>query len=163
MNSSTNSLIELIQEMIGVSRNLIDSCREERDALINADIQALQEASQSKNFLIGSLRQLELKRQQMFSIHNSKVKLDEFVLNLENSDLASANQLRKLKTTFKTLHEKVISMNQENQELILKSLGHLENMKKNVIGEAAPQSSTYGQSGSVSNPSPNPRWISTEA
>jgi hypothetical protein len=56
-----------------------------------------------------------------------------------------------------------LNQNRQNQALVEKSLGHVNEMKRNVLGETTPMANTYTPNGQKSGPVAGARLISKEA
>jgi flagellar biosynthesis/type III secretory pathway chaperone len=165
-----NKLQQILQKMTGLHRQLWDTVRAERDALVLADNKALHDAVLAKEALIEAIRQQEYERVQQLEVLSiawnrrpQDLTLSEIAIQLQGRDPKRAEQLRSTYNALTILIERVTEQNADNGVLAARSLEHIENMKKNVLGEGAPHSGTYTQEGQRAGASSGARLISKEA
>jgi len=161
---------EALQRLVGLHRQLLDTVRMEREALVQADAPRIQEATCAKQALIEAIRQAEserLKRTGELALLWKKplreLTITNIVLAIQGVDPKSAEQFRSIQNTLVIMVQRISDQNRDNQTFVERSLEHVKNMKKNVLGESAPKTNTYTQQGQRSNPVAGARLISKEA
>lgn len=159
-----------LQRMIGLHRQLYETCKLEREAFIAADVKAITEQTHAKELIIETIRQAESERIRI-SAHIAldwKVKIQDLTLNfiireVEPRDAAASERFRSALTALTVLIERAKKLNESNRSLVEKSLEHVNAMKKNVLGEAVPSTETYGNQGQKLPNTAGARLLSTEA
>lgn len=170
--SNFQALLACLQKLIGIHRQLLETVRQEHEAIANALPKDLQEAVYAKEALIEGIRQQELLRQSIvgkialqWNRPLEEITLSLIVLEVQNQDAKFSELLRSSQTALKMLAERVIEQNSYNRELLQKSLDHVHEMKRNVLGESKPKSQTYtaqGRKSLVGEQNNNARLISKE-
>jgi hypothetical protein len=147
-------LYQALQKLIGLHRQLLDTVRLERDALIQADLKDIQEATFAKQALIEAIRQTEAGRVAaleeiagLWKVPPATLTLSELIIRIQGTDLKTAEVLRSALNTLTILVKRVSDQNDENRRLVEGFLNHLNEMKRNVMGESAPRADVYNQSG----------------
>jgi flagellar biosynthesis/type III secretory pathway chaperone len=159
-----------LQRLIGLHRQLLDAVRMERQALNDADLKLIQEATASKQALIEGIRAAETERLKIVADLAMKWKrpmpeltISEIAIAVQGYDPKFAEQLRTASNALTILISRVTDQNRDNAALVQKSLAHVEQMKRNVLGESVPRSNTYTASGNRSAPVSGARLLSKEA
>jgi hypothetical protein len=165
-----NDLYQTLQKLLGLHRQLLETVRMERDALVNADLNGIQEATHAKQALIEGIRAAEVERLKhvgTLALAWKKPLSELTVLNVaiqvQAKDLKAADQFRSVYNALQLLIKRITEQNQENKGTIERSLSHLVEMKRNVLGEAAPATDTYTARGQKTAGSAGSRLISKEA
>lgn len=163
-------LYAVLSRMLGLHRQLYETCKLERDAFIAADVKLITEQTHAKELIIETIRQAEAERIRIstFIALDWKVPLKDLTLNyiireVEPRDAERAERFRSALTALTVLIERAKKMNDSNRELVEKSLEHVNAMKKNVLGEAVPATDTYGNQGQKLPNTSGARLLSTEA
>lgn len=150
----SRKLYETLQKMVGLHRQLHDLCKQEREALVNADLKAIQEHTTAKALVVEAIKGRELERIRLSSEIAMEWKrplqemtLSTIIAELETSDPRLAETIRSSFNALRILIERTRVLNDSNKGLIERSLEHVHSMKRNVLGEAVPRSSTYGSQG----------------
>lgn len=167
-------LLNVLQKLTGLHKELLEVVRSERQSLVDADLKSLQESVFRKEALIETIRLAESRRAQLvekiaFDIGWRKpaaeLPLSKIIVHVQGDEPRLAEQLRSALNALKVMVERIQEQNGGNRELVARSLRHIESMKRNVLGDAAPAQATYTQQGTkagVSNAGPS-RLISREA
>jgi flagellar biosynthesis/type III secretory pathway chaperone len=147
MNESAvrEKLLPLVDELIRLEELLIRCLEAEKDALLLADLTLIQDASASKQQLIESLAQLEARRVRLVG----SATMREIVLDPSGELLPPTRA--ELESRWENLRQLVsiaVDKNRSNQQLLSSSMKHIENMKRNILGESVPKSGTYSAQGS---------------
>jgi flagellar biosynthesis/type III secretory pathway chaperone len=163
-------LQESLQRLIGLHRQLLDCVRMERDALVAADLKAIQEATYAKQALIEGIRQAETERLratgELAILWKRPVKdltLSEVVIAIQARDPKAAEALRSSFNALTVMIKRIREQNDDNRGLVERSLEHVHEMKRNVLGEAQPNTGTYTQQGQKNPATGGARLISKEA
>lgn len=165
-----DKLYVCLQRMIGLHRQLYDICKMEREAFVAADSKMILEHTQAKELIIETIRQAESDRIRI-STHIAMVwkrplldlTLSFIIQELEPKEPKNAERFRSVLTTLTVLIDRTKKQNDSNRSLVEKSLEHVHAMKKNVLGEAVPQSDTYSNQGQKLAHTNGARLLSTEA
>ena len=144
----------LLQRLIGLHRQLYDYCRDEKEALLNADVQKIQEITKAKQLVVESIKLLEIdriKKSTELSLY-WKIPLKELTLQrianeIETDRKTIAEGLVTALNVLRLLVQRTEVQNTENQKLVSESMLHINQMKNNILGEAVPKSDLYGQKG----------------
>lgn len=140
-------LLGVLQALIGQYRQLNEICRRERDALVQAELDKIQLCAHEKSLVIEQIRQTEWERRTLLSQEQFPATLQEWVLLLQPVNREVSLQLQSALSTLLVLVDSASKINRENQDFINRSLIHIEQMKKNVLGEASPQQQSYNKKG----------------
>ncbi len=170
MEKQIQEIHQTLQKLIGLHRQLMDIVRLEREALIEANIKAIQDVTVAKQGLIEAIAQTEAQRLMIlgslaiaWKIPTRELSLPKIIIRVQGDDLKSADQLRSSFNALTILIQRITEQNKDNQALVEKSLAHVAEMKRNVLGEAMPKTSTYTQQGQKNTASTEGRLISREA
>lgn len=159
----------VLRELVGHYRELLEVVRFEKEALVDADLKRIHEMTQRKEYVLEVIRQAELARitesESYFAqkrIPKEKHSLSRMVQEVQATDLKAAEELSQLAATLAILIKRIQEQNQYNQQLVVRSIVHIENMKANIMGEADQKTGTYGQKGTKQGSSVAPRFVSQE-
>jgi predicted phage tail protein len=159
-----------LRELIGLHRQLLDACRTEREALVQADIEKIEEATQAKQAVVESIRKIEAQRIQhvsdlalLWKKPVRELSLPNLILAVQNQDQKLSEQFRSSFNTLTVLIQRITEQNDDNKALVERSLRNVNEMKRNVLGEAVPKSNTYTSHGQRAGVTGGARLISKEA
>lgn len=165
-----DQLYTCLQRMLGLHRQLYEVCKMEREAFVAADIKLITEHTHAKELVIETIRQAEAERIRISGLLSLEWKrpLRELTLNfiiqeVEPTDAARAERFRSALTALTVLIERARKLNESNREFIERSLVHVNEMKRNVLGEAVPATDRYGSQGQKVAQTGGARMLSTEA
>ncbi|MGK5082221.1 flagellar protein FlgN [Bdellovibrionota bacterium FG-1] len=160
---------ESLQKLIGLHRQLLEACRLEREALVQADLNGIEETTQEKQALVEAIRAAEVERLNHVATLAMAWKRPLRELSLSNLILAvqatapkMSDQLRSNLNALTVLLDRIQEQNDDNRRLVERSLVHVNQMKKNVLGEAVPKSNTYTAHGQRQATTSGARLISKE-
>lgn len=170
MESHLSRLLELLGQLVGHHRRLLDITRAEREALVNADLSGVQECTYAKETEIELIKQTEATRiaelTKIALLLRKPLKdlsITQLAVAIQVRDAKRADQLRSAYNTLRILIDRITEANQSNLTLLERSIEHVQNMKHNVLGESVPATKTYGQRGQSVNNASGARLISREA
>jgi len=170
VNVELEPLYHVLQKLTGLHRQLLDTVRMEREALVAADKKSIQETTYAKEAIIEAIRQQESLRMkcmgELFAIWKkppSEMTLKQVMIHVQGYDPKSAEVLRGTYNALTVMIQHITEQNLSNRELIEVSLEHVQNMKKNVLSEAVPNSNTYTAHGQKTGGASGARLISREA
>ena len=170
MDKTIIQLVQILSDLIGLHRRLMETVRIEREALVSADLKGVQDTTLAKEGMIEQIRNLEQERLKVMGILAMTWKkplrqltLPNVVIALQHDDPKTAEKLRTAQNTLVLLIQRITDQNKENQVLVEKFLGHLNNMKRNVLGEATPRSNVYTPQGQRAAGKSGARIFSKEA
>jgi hypothetical protein len=163
-------IYQAIQKLIGLHRQLLDVVRNERETLIEANVKAIEEITSIKQGLIGEIRAVEAERMRataelarLWRREPIELTLGNLIIIVQGRDLKLAEQLRTSLNAITILIERITEQNESNRALVERSLEHVHEMKKNILGESVPKSTTYTQQGQKTPGMQGARIISKEA
>ena len=170
MDTKLAQIYQTLQKLVGFHRQLLEIVRLERDALLNADLKVIQDCTFAKEGLIETIRQAEAERikhvtelAMMWKKPLRDLTITNIAIEIQGRDLKAADQLRSAHTALTVILQRITEQNRANGELVERSLKLVEQMKKNVLGEATPKANTYNPQGQKSSGAPGARLFSREA
>ncbi len=160
-----------MQTMIGLHRQLLELVRQEREALTQADLQGVQQATYAKEALIEQIRAEESRRAKplaglALALRKpvADLSLNQLIILVQGTQSRQAEALRVAYQALQVLTGRIIEQNDYNRGLIERSLEHVQQMKHNVLGESVPASNSYGSHGQrVNRATSGARLLSQEA
>ncbi|MDR3605890.1 MAG: flagellar protein FlgN [Oligoflexia bacterium] len=163
-----------LQKLIGFHRQLLEAVRAEKDALVQAEMRAIRETTCTKQVLVESIKLEEAARLRVvaelaaaWGKKPAELPLSQIIIETQATsrglDPKITENLRSSLNALTLLVKRVTEQNQENSRFVERALEHVGNMKRNVLGEASPNSQTYTQQGTRSAASAGNRLISREA
>lgn len=166
-NTLYTDLVQNIEQMIKVYRHLLDVMRREKQILIDADLNELNENNQNKEKVLIKLRGLDARRLQLVSDIAKAVELKKE--NPRLLDLAlhfggdKGDKLRNLHSVLVLLLKRIQEYNVQNEQLIKSALdnvtGTLKNLKNSLMDK-----STYEKKGKLKEQKvPDAQFVSKEA
>ncbi|MFN7263034.1 MAG: flagellar protein FlgN [Pseudobdellovibrionaceae bacterium] len=167
MEVSTAKLVNNLEDLIKQYRLLLDVVRKEKDLLIAADIEKLNENNQSKEALIYKIRSLDAAREryakEVAQAIGADVNAPRLLELARKCQGAEGDRLRNLHSTLEMLLGRIASLNKENEEYANSALrtihGALNEVKETLGGKK-----TYGQQGKMTTgPDRAGNFVSKEA
>jgi flagellar biosynthesis/type III secretory pathway chaperone len=170
MEKPVNQILGSLTKLIELHRQLLSVCAMEREALVQADLKAIQDATYSKQTVVDAIKSVESLRVKQVSALAVLLKkpaadlsLSVLVAGIQATQPKAAEQLRAAYTALTLLIERITEQNTHNRHLVERSLEHVNEMKKNVLGESTPKASTYTAQGQRQSGPGGARLISKEA
>jgi len=170
MVKTLNELHESLQKLITAHRHLLDVVRAEREALLNANLKAVQETTFKKEILINDIADYDADRELRVGFVAAHMRVSPEALTLKTIireiETQYPNQARSLHSSLNTLTvmvQRISEQNNENKTLAENFLGHLNEMKRNVLGEGQPFTDVYSSQGQKTHPAGTPRLFEKEA
>ncbi len=150
ISKATERLIHNLEELIGVYRHMLESVRKEKELLISANHEALDQNNHHKDDLILKMRLADVLRVkhaeelcELLGLDKSQARLLVIAQHLMGSQ---ADMLRNQHATLELLISHLTEINKENQKYAESALGlvngAIENIKETVSGK-----STYEKKG----------------
>ncbi|MCM2322873.1 MAG: flagellar protein FlgN [Oligoflexia bacterium] len=169
MERFLEQLNQALQKLIGLHRQLLETVRMEREALVHADLKTIQESVYAKQALIETVHQVEAARMKaiaelalIWKKPLREMTLSNIAIAIQGRDPKGAEQLRSAYNALTILIKRVTEQNDSNRVLVDRSLEHVHEMKKNVLGESRPKTDVYSQRGQRVNGASEARFISKE-
>lgn len=173
MEALLDRLQENLQKHLGLHRQLLDTVRLERDALVQAELKQVEDAVYAKQAIIEAIKRVEHERllviealEQNWSrklAEGEKLSLSAIVIDIQVRHPERAEALRSAFNALTLLIKRISEQNHDNLEFVERSLRNVNEMKKNVLGEsAAPKHETYTASGQKATHGGSSRLISRE-
>jgi flagellar biosynthesis/type III secretory pathway chaperone len=163
-------IFECLNKLTGLHRQLLDVVRLERLALVEANVKLIQERTLSKQAQIEGIRNTELERLKLTGQLAMSLKkpltdltLPKIIILIQGEDLKFAEQFRTTYNVLTVLIQRITEQNNENRSLVEKSLEHVQQMKRNLLGESTPKSNTYNPQGQKAGGIGGARLFSKEA
>jgi flagellar biosynthesis/type III secretory pathway chaperone len=164
-----NELVSRLQKLLSLHRQLLESLRAEREALLAVDVKRIHEITLEKQGVLQQILAAEQGRAAvsrnvatLLNLPADSTSLGQIVLQSQSVSLKTSDQLRSVQQALVHLVARIQEQNHSNRGLVESSLEHVNQMKRNVLGEAMPKSSTYSSSGQRQNAPAQSRLISTE-
>jgi len=164
-----NQLLGTLQRLLSLHRRLLDAIRTEREALLSADVRRIHDVTLEKQGVLHEIQVAEQERvnaaRTVAALLNAPADgagLSNLILLAQAASLRISDQLRSVQQALQLLVSRIQEQNQANLRLVETSLVHVNEMKKNIIGESMPASGTYSSSGQKQNSPAQPRMLSTE-
>ena len=162
-------ILDSLQKLTGLHRQLLETVRLERQALVEANLKLIQELTTSKQSILEVIRLTELARtKQIAELAVAWKKpfrdltLSNVIIGIQGWDIKLSEQFRTALNTLTVLVQRVSDQNEDNRGLVEKSLEHIHAMKRNVLGEASPKANTYTSQGQRTHTNGHSRLISKE-
>lgn len=163
-------LHQRLQKLVTFHRQMLDVVRLEREALVSADLKAVQECTFKKEVLIATISDVEAERIEdvaalalAVGVAPDGLRLSQIVQYIEPTAPEMAKSLQSTWNALSVLCQRIQEQNDENRRLAEGFLSHLNEMKRNVLGEGQPHTSTYSATGQKSGPTAAPRLFEKEA
>jgi hypothetical protein len=170
MEQSFIVIHQILERLVGLHRQLLETVRFEKASLIAADLSGIQEATSAKETLIEAIRvqeKLRIEQLALIALASkrpfSTLNYQAVILLSQEKDQKKSEQIRTSSNALLLLIQRIREQSGYNLELIETSLGHIENMKKNILGEASPEAQVYSQQGQKKNGPQGARLLSAEA
>lgn len=170
MDQLLNQIYQCLQKLTGLHRQLIEIVRAEREALVQADLKAIESTTQAKQKIIEDIYQVESQRVKLTThlamawkkpLHD--LSISNIIIQIQSVDSKLAEQFRSVFNALTILIQRISEQNRDNRSLLEKSIEHIQKMKMNVLGEGSPKSGTYTQQGQRASGGTSSRLISKEA
>jgi flagellar biosynthesis/type III secretory pathway chaperone len=165
---SLNELVTRLQKLLSLHRQLLESIRAEREALLAVDVRKIHEITLEKQAILQQVLAAEQARLSICRLvavqlnASADASLGQIILQSQSVSLKVSEQLRSVQYALVHLVGRIQEQNASNQQLVASSLEHVNQMKRNVIGESMPKSETYSPTGHRHIAPAQSRLISTE-
>lgn len=164
---SYTKLVNNLEEMVKQYRGLLDLIRKEKDLLIAADIEKLNESNQTKETMLYKIRSLDTAREryakEVALAVGADVDQPRLLEIARRCTSAEGDKLRAIHSTLEMLLGRISSLNKENEtyaQSAMKALsGAMNEVKETLSGKK-----TYGQQGKLAaGPERAGNFVSKEA
>lgn len=164
---NVGELIQNLEEQVKVYRHLLEVVRKEKDILISANLDDLNENNRTKEAMLLKIRSLEMERIKLASgICDSIGLTQEEPRLLEIARLVGgepADRLRSIHSVLELLLRRVQEYNQQNETLVQAALANVTGAM-NAIRGTLQEKSTYQRKGEVAaQPASAGQLVSKEA
>jgi flagellar biosynthesis/type III secretory pathway chaperone len=170
LETPLNQIYDVLQQLTGLHRQLLEVVRLERAALIEANLKSIHAITAKKQTLVEGVREAEKQRLRLITELSTlwkrpvkELTLPNIIIEIQGRDLKSADQLRSIFNTLTILIQRITDQNNANRVLIERSLEHIGAMKRNVLGDSTSTANTYTPSGQKSGGAHVSRLFSGEA
>jgi len=165
-NELTVALVSVLEEQIKVYRHLLEVVRKEKDILISANLDDLNENNKSKEAMLLKIRALETQRLataldlgNALNLGKDQPRLLEIAKYLDD---ASADKLRNIHSVLELLLRRVQEYNRGNEVLVQSALNNITGAMKAIKG-SLDDKSTYKKKGEVEGHTAAGQLVSREA
>ncbi|MGK5090165.1 flagellar protein FlgN [Bdellovibrionota bacterium FG-2] len=169
MQKSLENLFINLQTLVGLHKQLLDTVRMEREALVQVDLKSIDETTHAKQALIEAIRHAEAARQRTLVEVSLDLKtpvqdltLSEIAIRVQGEDQKKAEHFRSLQNTLVIMIQRITDQNEDNRQFLEHSLEHVRAMQGNARGTTGSKSQVYGQHGKKVLSAPGGRFISKE-
>jgi flagellar biosynthesis/type III secretory pathway chaperone len=147
-----DALCNSMEEQLACYRQLFDLAQKEKQSLLHQDISAIAALLKEKEVILLKIKQLEALRKQCIDALSRAFRLDGKELTLDRLtavvDKSSAQRLEKLKEALSQLTLNLHKINQDNELLIHRHLGYINDIIK-IFVTFGRKRSHYRKSGSL--------------
>ena len=162
----TGTLTTLLEEQIRVYRHLLECVRKEKDILVSANLDDLNENNRAKEALLLKIRALETQRiavaTELFQGLGLTGEFPRLVEIARHLDSESADKLRNIHSVLELLLRRVQEFNQHNETLVQSALTNITGAMKEIKGTLADKA-TYQKKGEVDTHTNAGQIVSREA
>ncbi len=175
LSKTLDQLYRQLHQLLGLHRKLYELVREEKTHLIAANVEQIQLVVNSKEVIMSQIVQLEFERHhfisqqvQNFPEFGKATTLSEMMRQVQHLFPTQVENLQRVYQALRIFLERIIKLNEENRQLVARSLDHICAMKKNVLGADVQKSATYSVTGQKTplpggGPLGTPRLLAQEA
>lgn len=160
------NLVTVLEEQIRVYRHLLETVRKEKEILVSANLDDLNENNRTKEAMLIKVRALEVERvrhagelHQNLNLKEETPRLLEMARYLDNDN---ADKLRNLHSVLELLLRRVQEYNKQNEALVQSALNSITGAMKAVKGALADKP-TYQKKGEVEGVTASGQLVSREA
>lgn len=146
------SLIGVLEEEIKIYRTLLDIVRKEKDILISANLDDLNENNRAKEAMLLKIRALEAQRlknavevYQALNLNGEQPRLLEIARHVDDE---TAEKLRNVHSVLDLLLRRIQEFNRSNEDLVQSAL-HNVTGAMNAIKSSVQEKPTYQKKGEV--------------
>jgi len=161
-----DSLIQVLEEQIKVYRQLLEVVRKEKDILVSANLDDLNENNRNKETLLIKVRALESDRLGLagevyanMSLPGETPRLLEIARHLPDE---AGNKLRSIHSVLELLLKRVQEYNRQNEQLVQSALNNITGAMNAIKGTLADKP-TYQKKGEVEGHTSSGQLVSREA
>jgi FlgN protein len=161
-----SDLVSVLEEQIRVYRHLLEIVRKEKDILVAANLDDLNENNRAKEAMLIKIRSLEADRlgkalllYQDLNLKGENPRLLEMARYLNTE---SADKLRNIHSVMELLLRRVQEYNKQNEALVQAALSNITGAMKEIKGTLA-EKPTYQKKGEVEGVTQAGQLVSREA
>jgi len=151
MRQSLADLCALLQEQKAVLMNLLELSKEERQIIIKAESDKLEDVIRLELRELSKLGTIEKKRMELHKTIAAELGLAEDQITVTNiaekAEPDERDAIRKLQTELMPLIEEHAALNAENRELIKQHIEYSNVMLELMVGSEDPLNNMYGGDG----------------
>lgn len=165
MGEAITNLLATLEEQIKVYRTLLEVVRKEKDILVSANLDELNENNKSKEAMLIKIRSLEADRVKWAQeAHNhlnlqGEPRLLEIARHLGDQE---AEKLRNVHSVLELLLRRVQEYNRQNEQLVQNALTNITGAMKAIKG-TLDEKPTYQKKGEVEGHTASGQLVSREA
>lgn len=160
------NLVNNLEDQVRVYRHLLETVRREKEILISAHLDDMNENNKAKEAMLVKLRQLESERLPLASEFSVSIGLktdSPRLLEMANMMTGeTADRLRNIHSVLELLVKRVQEYNRQNEVLVQSALANITGAMKS-IRESLAEKPTYKRQGDVSASASAGQLVSREA
>lgn len=161
-----NQLVAVLEEQIKVYRHLLETVRKEKDILVSANLDELNDNNRAKEAMLIKVRALEVERLRVAAELHRDLRLpgdEPRLLDLARGlDEANAERLRSIHNVLELLLRRVQEYNRQNETLVQSALSNITGAM-NAIKGTLQDKATYQKKGEVEGHTASGQLVSREA
>lgn len=161
-----NTLLTTLDEQIKVYRHLLDVVRKEKDILVSANLDDLNENNRTKEAMLIKIRALESQRlksaselHRQLGIKGDQPRLLEIARHLDEED---SEKVHRVHSVLELLLRRVQEYNRQNETLVQSALTNITGAMKAIKGTLE-EKPTYKKKGEVEGLATSGQLVSREA
>lgn len=165
MGDNVTGLLLTLEEQIKVYRHLLEVVRKEKEILVSANLDELNENNKAKEAMLIRIRALESDRQKWAIEAHNELRLNGEPRLLEiarHLDSEGAEKLRNVHNVLELLLRRVQEYNRQNEALVQSALTNITGAMKAIKG-TLDEKPTYKKKGEVENHTSSGQLVSREA
>ena len=147
-----NGLIDTLDNLVKVYRSLLDVVRREKDILVSAKLDDLNENNKAKDAMLVRIRSLENTRMKqardLAQLVGADVDQPRLLEIASKVDSAQADKLRSLHSVLDLLVRRVSEVNKQNEELVQSALNNITGAM-DAIRDTLQEKPAYGPKGKM--------------
>jgi flagellar biosynthesis/type III secretory pathway chaperone len=161
-----DKLVKVLEEQVTVYRHLLETVRKEKDILVSANLDDLNENNRTKEAMLIKIRALEAQRlkcavdvSQNLGLSSEQPRLLEMARHMDET---SSEKLRNIHSVLELLLRRVQEFNKQNETLVQSALHNITGAM-NAIKGTLQDKATYQKKGEVEGQTSSGQLVSREA
>ncbi|MFN7684400.1 MAG: flagellar export chaperone FlgN [Oligoflexia bacterium] len=169
MEKNLTDLYQQLQKLLTLHRQLLETLRLEREALVAANIAQIEDMALAKQAVLDQIERADTLRRKLsdslaasVSIEPARLKLSQVAIIAQGIQVRLGEQFRSVQQALSHVLTKVEEQGEYNRQLVEQSLETVVQMKRNILGAEAPRAGTYSPRGQQATNNTGARLLSKE-